>query len=193
METALQRNYQVLNYHKQASFTRTMKLGFIGGLAGTLIMELFLMGPLIVVGMPALTFLSFIGDTIAQLLARFGIHLADGVPMCLAMQYLIGAIFGIIFVTVQRKVNALHTTSLKKGILQAVIFAEIISQPLLAMTTILLKMPVKDTLLWYGASLIMHFLYGITLGAIVSYGLHSVKTTSIKRNLSISSSLPSGG
>ena len=171
METAHQRNYQVLNYHKQASFTRTMKLGFIGGIAGTLVMELVLMGALTAVGMPALTCLSFIGDTVAHLWAHFGIHLFGGVPMCLAAQYLIGALFGVIFGTMLSKISALHIYSLKKRVLLAVVYAEIISQPLLAMTVILLKMSIMSTVLWYSASFVMHFLYGITLGAITSNGL----------------------
>jgi len=79
------------------------------------------------------------------------------------------------------QVNTLHLNSLKKGILLAVLYAEIISQPLLAMTTILLKMSIMSTVLWYGASFVMHFLYGITLGAIVSYGFPSTKIISFKR------------
>ncbi len=171
METALQRNSQVLEYAKQAAFARNIKLGLIGGLAGTLVMELVLMGALTAVGMPALTCLAFIGDTVAQLVGKSGLYLSGGVPMCLAAQYIIGALFGVIFGTLLSKVSALHINSLKKGVLLAVVYAEIISQPLLAMTTILLKMSIMSTVLWYGASFVMHFLYGITLGAIVSYGL----------------------
>ena len=72
------------------------------------------------------------------------------------------------------KISALHIYSLKKCILLAVVYAEIISQPLLAMTTILLKMTAKDTLLWFSASFVMHFLYGVVLGAIISCGFRSV-------------------
>jgi len=171
METTLHRNSRFQKYNMQVTLARDIKWGLIGGIAGTLVMELVLMGALAAVGMPALTCLSFIGDTVAQLWADFGIHLAGGVPMCLAAQYLIGALFGVIFGTMLSKVSALHINSLKKGVLLAVIYAEIISQPLLAMTTILLKMTAKDTLLWYSASLMMHFLYGVVLGVIISCGL----------------------
>jgi protein-S-isoprenylcysteine O-methyltransferase Ste14 len=181
METSLHRNSPALEYNKQAAFARSIKMGLISGLAGTLVMELVLMGALFVVGMPALTCLSFIGDTVAQLVAKFGIYLADGVPMCLAAQYLIGAIFGVIFATMLSKVSALHINSLKKVVLLSVVYAEIISQPLLAMTTILLKMSIMSTMLWYSASFVMHFLYGITLGAIVSFGLRSTNTISSKQ------------
>ena len=176
METTLHRNSLFQTYNMQVTLARDIKWGLIGGLAGTLGMELVLMGALTAVGMPALTCLSFIGDTVAQLWANFGIHLAGGVPMCLAAQYLIGSLFGVIFGTILSKVSALHINSLKKGVLLAVVYAEIISQPLLAMTTILLKMTAKDTLLWYSASFVMHFLYGVVLGAIISCGFRSTLT-----------------
>jgi len=176
METTLQRNSLFQKYNMQATLARGIKWGLIGGLAGTLGMELVLMGALTAVGMPPLTCLSFIGDTVAHLWANFGIHLVGGVPMCLAAQYLIGSLFGVIFGTMLSKISALHIYSLKKGVLLAVVYAEIISQPLLAMTTILLKMTAKDTLLWYSASFVMHFLYGVVLGAIISCGFRSVLT-----------------
>ena len=176
METTLQRNSLFQKYNMQVTLARGTTLGLIGGIAGTLVMELVLMGALTVVGMPALTCLSFIGDTVAHLIAKFGIYLAGGVPMCIAVQYLIGSLFGVIFSTLLNKVSALHINSLKKGVLLAVVYAEIISQPLLAMTTILLKMTVKDTLLWYSASFVMHFMYGVVLGAIISCEFRSTLT-----------------
>lgn len=103
--------------------------------------------------------------------------------MCLAAQYLIGSLFGVIFGTMLSKISALHIYSLKKRVLLAVVYAEIISQPLLAMTTILLKMTAKDTLLWYSASFVMHFLYGVVLGAIISCGFRSIKKVSYKRKI----------
>jgi protein-S-isoprenylcysteine O-methyltransferase Ste14 len=181
METTLQRNSLFQKYNMQVTLARDIKWGLIGGLAGTLGMELVLMGALTAMGMPAFTCLSFIGDTVAHLIAKFGIYLAGGVPMCLAAQYLIGSLFGVIFGTMLSKISALHVRSLYKNILLAVLYAEVISQPLLAMTTILLKMSIMSTVLWYGASFVMHFLYGITLGAIVSYGLRSTKTISTRR------------
>lgn len=171
METIHQGIALVQEHKKQSGFVRSTSFGLAGGIAGSLVMQLFLLGASAAGRLPALAFLAFIGDTIAQLLTRFGIYLPGGVPMCLAMQDLIGAIFGMIYVFMLSNVNALHARTLRKGILQAVIFAEIISQPLLATTTILLKMPVTTALLWYGASLVMHFLYGVTLGAIVWLGL----------------------
>jgi hypothetical protein len=144
----------------------------MGGTAGTLVMDFVLMGALSAVGLPALTCFSIVGDTVEHFFSNLGIHIAGGVPMGIAAHYLVGPLFGIIFGAALVKADALHVDTLKKGIVLAVLYVEIMSQPILAMTPILLKMTAKDTLLWFGASFVMHFMYGVVLGAIVSYGLH---------------------
>ncbi len=169
MDTMLQRNYRAQDDDQAAILRENVKLGLIGGLAGSLVMELVLIVALTLAGKPPLTCLFFVGDTVAHLVAKFGLNLPGGVPMCLAAQYLIGAIFGVIFCTGLSKLRTWRINSLKKGIFGAVIYSEILSQPILAMTTILLKMSAKDTLLWYSASFGMHFCFGVALGAIVSF------------------------
>ena len=71
METTLHRNSLFQKYNMQDTLARDIKWGLIGGIAGTLGMELVLMGALTAAGMPALTCLSFIGDTVAQLWGAF--------------------------------------------------------------------------------------------------------------------------
>jgi hypothetical protein len=171
METTLQRNTWTREHNTQATLAKGLKYGLIGGIAGTLVMDLVLMGALSAVGMPALTCFSIVGDTAAHFFSNLGIYLAGGVPSGIAAHYLVGPLFGIIFGIALSKVNALHVDSLKKGVLLAVLYVEIMSQPILAATPILLKMTATDTLRWFGASFVMHFLYGVVLGAIVSYGL----------------------
>lgn len=171
METTLQRNIWTREYITRVTLARGLKHGLIGGIAGTLAMDLILMGALSAVGMPALTCFSIVGDTVEHFFSNLGIHLAGGVPMGIAAHYLVGPLFGIIFGIVLSKVNALHVASLKKGVLLAVLYVEIMSQPILAATPILLKMTAKDTFIWYGASFVMHFLYGVVLGIITSYRL----------------------
>ncbi len=170
MDTMLQRNYRAQEDNRTAILGVDIKLGLIGGLVGSLVMELVLIVALTLASKPPLTCLSFVGDTVAHLIAKFGLNLPGGVPMCLAAQYLIGAIFGVIFCTGLSTLSTWRINSLKKGIFGAVIYSEILSQPILAMTTILLKMSAKDTLLWYAASFMMHFWFGVALGAIVCYG-----------------------
>ena len=175
METTLKKNTRTRQHNPQVNLARGLLLGLIGGIAGTLVMDIVLMGALSAVGMPSLTCFSIVGDTVKQSFSTLGITLAGGVLTGIAAHYLVGPLFGIIFGASLVKVDALHVDTLKKGIVLAVLYVEIMSQPILATTPILLKMMAKDTLLWFGASFVMHFMYGVVLGAIVSVGLRLTK------------------
>jgi len=54
-----------------------------------------------------------------------------------------------------------------------VLYAEIVSQPILALSPLLLEMTAADTVQWFTISAAMHALWGAILGAIVSYGLRA--------------------
>ena len=60
--------------------------------------------------------------------------------------------------SVVARVKALRVNTLKKSILLAILYVEILSQPILATTPILLKMTVPATLQWYGGSFVMHLI-----------------------------------
>jgi hypothetical protein len=142
--------------------------GLLGGLAGTLLMDLILMGALSAVGLPALTCFSIVGLTVARFFSIPGIELAGGVPLGITAHYLVGPLLGGAFGAAIARVKVLRVDTLKKGIVLAVLYVEIASQPILAMTPILLKMTAPETLQWFGASIIMHLIYGVVLGAVVN-------------------------
>jgi len=97
--------------------------------------------------------------------------MAGGVPLGAVTHYLIGPLVGVIFGIALAKIADLRVINLKKGILLAVLYVEILSQPILATTPILLKMTAAETLQWFGGSFVMHFIFAVVLGVIVSYGL----------------------
>ena len=147
--------------------------GLIGGLAGTMVMDAILMGGLSAAGLPALTCFSIVGNTVAQFFSILGIEVAGGVPLGVATHYLIGPLIGAIFGVIVTQVKALRVDTLKKSIVFAVLYVEILAQPILATTPILLKMTAAETLQWFGFSFVMHFLMAVVLGAVVSYGCGS--------------------
>ncbi len=153
------------------TLVKGMGWGAMGGLVGTMVMDLVLMGVLSAIGLPALTCFSIVGNTAARFLSILGIEIAGGIPLGVAAHYLIGPVVGAIFGAAVVQVKALRVDSLKKGIILAVLYVEILSQPLLAMTPILLPMTTADTWQWFGVSFVMHMIYGAILGAVVSYGL----------------------
>ena len=180
MEKVFQGNSWARRYMTRVTLVKGMSWGLLGGLVGTMVMDLVLMGGLSAVGLPALTCFSIVGDTAARFLLMLGIELASGIPVGVAAHYLVGPVVGIIFGAAVVQIKALRIDSLKKGVIFAVLYVEILSQPLLAMTPLLLPMTSADILQWFGLSFVMHLIYGVVLGAVVSYGL-GLATTAIHR------------
>jgi len=148
-----------------------MGWGLFGGLLATLIMDLVLIGSLSAVGMPALTCFSIVGDTVMHFLSMFGLAVAGGIPTGVAAHYLIGPLVGVTFGTAVARTNALRANNLKGGMVLGILYVQIVSQPILATASILLKMTVPQTVQWFGISFVMHVLCGAVLGAVVSHGL----------------------
>jgi hypothetical protein len=153
------------------SFIKRLGWGFLGGLAGTMVMDILLMGALLALGQPALMCFSIVGDTVSRFLAIFSAQIAGGVPTGVVTHYVVGPLFGILFGAVVTSLPALRGGSLKMTTLAAFVYVEILSQPILATTPILLKMKAPETLLWFGGSFIMHLILSIVLGLIVGCGL----------------------
>jgi len=178
MEIARQ-DYSWAKLHvTHVSLTRGLGWGLIGGLAGTMVMDLVLMVALPVAGLPALTCFSIVGATVASFFSMQGIEMTGGVPLGVFTHYLIGPAAGAIFGAVVTQVKVLRPDTLKKSIIFAILYVQILSQPILATTPILLKMTVIKTLQWYGGSFAMHSVLGLVLGVIMSYGLRSSFTAS---------------
>ena len=171
MELTLQGNSHVRGRINQVTLAKGLVWGSIGGLVGTMVMDLVLMGALSAVGLPALTCFSIVGNTVARFFSIMGIEIAGGAPLGAATHYLIGPLIGAIFGAAVTQVEALRVDTLKKGIGFAVLYVEILSQPILATTPILLKMTAPETLQWFGISFWMHFLLAVVLGVVMSYGL----------------------
>ena len=153
------------------TLSRGMGWGLVGGLVGTLVMDLVLMGALSAAGLPALSCFSIVGDTVARFFSILGIATAGGVPTGAITHYFIGPLVGVIFGLVATQAGALRVKTLQKSIISAVLYVEILSQPILATTPLLLKMTAPETLQWFGVSFVMHFILAVVLGAVVDYGL----------------------
>jgi len=172
MERTLQNHQPMTGRIAPISFSRGLGWGLIGGLVGTAIMDLVLMGALSAFGLPALTCFSIIGNTVARFFSMQSTEIAYAIQLGVITHYLVGPLFGAIFGLLVARVKALRANTVKKSIIQAIIYIEILSQPLLATAPILLKMTVPETLQWYGGAFIMHFLMAVVLGSVVGYGLH---------------------
>jgi hypothetical protein len=181
MERTLETNAGQTGCVNPISFLRALGWGFLGGLAGTLVMDLLLMGALLALGQPAVMCFSIVGDTVARFLALFGTQIAGGVPTGVVTHYVVGPLFGILFGGIVMMLPALRERTLKKTSLAAFVYVEILSQPILATTPILLKMKAPATLQWFGGSFVMHLILSVVLGVIVGYGLRPAPPTAQRR------------
>lgn len=158
---------------KRAPLARGTAWGFLGGLTGTMVMDILLMGVLLALGQPAWMCFSIVGDTVSHFLAMFGTQIAGGVPTGVVAHYVIGPLVGILFGAAAAMFPALREGTLKKITIAAFVYVEVLSQPMLATTPILLKMKAPATLQWFAGSFVMHLILSIVLGVIVGYGLRT--------------------
>lgn len=182
MERALLDDGRMTGRIAPTSFARGLGWGLIGGLAGTAVMDLVLMGALSALGSPALTCFSIVGNTVARFFSIQSMDMAGAIRLGVATHYLVGPLLGSIFGMVVARVEALRVNTLKKSILLAILYVEILSQPLLATTPILLKMTLPVTLQWYGGSFVMHLMLAVVLGVVVERGLRHESASRSKPN-----------
>ena len=154
-----------------AALARGAVLGVVGGLAGTVVMDLVMFGTFWAVGLPPVIGFSIIGDTAAGFLTLLGIAMAGSLPLGAAVQCLTGMVVGGAFGAAVSRVDALRTDTIKKDVVLAVVCIEVLSQPIAATAPIILKMTASQTLQWLGASAAMHLIWGSVLGLVLSYGL----------------------
>ncbi len=165
------------------TLAKGMKWGSLGGLAGTMVMDLVLMGTFLSVGLPVFTCFSIVGDTVARFFSMLGIETAGGIPTGAIAHYLVGPVVGVIFGGLVTQVEALRIDTLKKSILVAVLYVEILSQPILATAPLLLKMTAAETWQWFGGSFVMHLVLAIVLGVVVHCGLRDNRSNRTRATL----------
>ncbi len=143
---------------------KSMRRGLIASLAGTFIMDLCMMAASWMLGLGATASFSAVGDTVARFFSAFSIQLTGGVPLGVAIPYLVGSLIGSIYGIITTIIPALRVLSLRKGLGCAILYVEIVSQPIVWMTPILLRMSLSDSLQWFCGSLVMHLVWGAVLG-----------------------------
>jgi hypothetical protein len=176
MDRTLQGHLLIKGHIKRAPLASGIAWGFLGGLAGTMVMDILLMGALLALRQPAFMCFSIVGETVSRFLAMFDTQIAGGVPTGMVVHYVIGPLVGILFGAAVEMLPGLRAGTLKKITAAAFVYVEILSLPILATTPILLKMKAPATEQWFGGSFVMHLIFSIVLGVIVGYGLQRAHT-----------------
>jgi hypothetical protein len=147
--------------------------GLVAGLAATIVIDLITVGVLPLMGLPAEGGFSVIGDTAAGFFALLGIDMAGGVPLGVVLHYLIGLALGVLFGALVTRIDVLRLNSVKKSVGLGILYTEVISLPILVLPPIILQWTAAETAWWFAFSAFMHAIWGIVLGLVVTYGLHT--------------------
>ena len=179
MEGTLQGNGRMTARINTIGTLKGLWWGLIGGLAGTMAMDLVLVGGLSALGLPTDTCFLSIGSTVAHFFALLGIKLSGGVILGVATFHLLGPVLSAIYGLAVSQIGALQGITLKKNVVVAVLYAEVLSQLILTTMPILLKMSGSETVLWFAGSFVLHLIWGIVLGLVMHYGLLAVVPGSV--------------
>jgi hypothetical protein len=133
--------------------------GIIGGLVGTVLMDMVMMLTFVIAGQPATTFFSMVGE-------KFGYGVVAGI----VVHNLVGLTGGFIFSFLVLNVKALHLDSRRKGLMLGI-----------AAGAITIPLGCIPLALWLGQSILEviafsilpHLVWGAVVGWIVGYGLLS--------------------
>ena len=140
------------------ALARGIGIGVIGSLAGTLVMDLVVVGELLMMGLPALTYLDLIGSI-------FG----GGIPLGALAHFLLGSFLGLVFIMPVLKVNALRVDTVRKGVGLGFL-AGLVSIVFCVPFAILISEPIPAVLSFMA---IPHLVWGTGLGIVAGYGLRS--------------------
>ncbi len=160
------------------SLSKAIMVGAGGGLAGTIVMDLFGAAVLLVNGGPDTISFSLIGDAAATFLANFGISIPGGTPLGLFLHYMIGVVLGLTFSAVIWLLG-IHNLTWKKGIALGILYVEAMSIPMLTAAALVLQMTLSQTAVYFTTSFVMHLVFGSIVGVTVSYGLRSRRAVGV--------------
>ena len=153
-----------------STFIRGLIAGMVGGLAGTMLMYLFGAAIFALLGWPADTSISIIGNA-AAFFSLFGIALVGGPSFGIWLYCLVGLLLGTMMGIAVVSLEPLRHGDLQKRVGLSILFVEVMSLPLLTAGTMALKMDAVSAALWFSISFVMHLVYGLVLGVITSYGV----------------------
>jgi len=150
--------------------------GLLGGLAGTIVLDLAQVGTALALGYDADLTYYVSGYTAASFFTSLGINVTGDALLGVIIRYAIGLGLGALFGAVVSRVEALRLDAAKR-VMFSMLYIGVMSQPLLAAAPISLRTQwsVDETWEWFVASFFIHLLYSVTLAVVVGYGLRRSK------------------
>jgi hypothetical protein len=144
---------------KRIALVRSIRIGVLGSLLGTLAMDAVMLVQFSIQGQPLLTYLDLIGSI-------FG----DGIPVGALVHVLMGSFLGLVFMAPVLTIDALRIDTLKKGAIVGFLIG-LVSIVACVPVALLSHLPIPTVLSFMA---IPHLVWGTVTGLVVAYGLRSM-------------------
>ncbi len=181
MITDLGHGLHMRNYSRNLQLARGLIVGLAGGLLGTIVMDLFGLIALLLFGGPSTISFALIGDAAAAFVRRYGVQLAGGDPLGIALHYLIGLGLGAIVGLATARTPGLALKSKMHWAGLAILYVEAMSVPMLAAAAFALNMSTVQIVQYFSTSFTMHLIFGCVLGLVLSRRLFPPQSPATNR------------
>lgn len=139
------------------SFLKGVGFGIVGGLAGTVLMDIVMVLTFLIAGQPPDAFFYMVGE-----------RLGDGALAGILVHNLVGLTGGFVFSLLVLTISALNINSRRKGLMLGIAAGALTIPFGCIPLAIWLNQPMLDVIAF---SILPHLVWGTTLGWTVGYGL----------------------
>jgi hypothetical protein len=140
--------------------------GIIAGTISTIVIDIVALIILTVMGVSLASFFALIGRCFLTLI---GTTAAEPVWQGLTLHYSIAILTGLVIGLLTQRFKKLQFSSYRKGILLSIIIAQVEGNALFYLMSVIMKIPQSEMLTMYELCFILHLIWGVCLGLIISY------------------------
>ena len=140
--------------------------GIIAGTISTIVIDIVALISLSAMGLSLASFFALIGRC---LLTLIGATAVDPVWQGLTLHYSIAILTGLVVSLLTQRFPKLQFSSYRKGIQLSVIIAEVEGNSLFYLMSVIMKIPQSEMVTMYELCFILHLIWGVCLGLIISY------------------------
>lgn len=144
-----------------SSSRRCVYFGMLGGIAGTVLMDIVIVATFVIAGFRGDGFFAMVGEKLGQ-----------GPATGIALHNLVGLTVGLMFAVLVLNVKALSIETMRKGLILGILVGAVTIPVGCIPLAIWLGEPILEVVAF---SAVPHLVYGTVLGGVVSYGLLSGK------------------
>ena len=140
--------------------------GVIAGTISTIVIDIVALITLSAMGLSLASFFALIGRCFLTLI---GTTAADPVWQGLTLHYSIAILTGLVIGLLTQRFHKLQFSSYRKGILVSSIIAQVEGNGLFYLMSVIMKIPQSEMVMMYEMCFILHLIWGVCLGLIISY------------------------